>query len=129
MSIPGTEKNIILWEGFCPTHIRVQEEDVLKAKKIYPRAEVLAHPECNPEVLALADHICSTGGMFKYVKDSQAEEFIISTECGMLYKLHRDNPSKRFYLPTDHLVCANMKLITLGWVANSLEKMVYEIKV
>ncbi|MBP7056075.1 MAG: quinolinate synthase NadA [Candidatus Omnitrophica bacterium] len=123
------EKNIILWEGFCPTHIRVQEEDVLKAKKIYPKAEVLAHPECNPEVLALADHICSTGGMFKYVKDSQAEEFIISTECGMLYKLHRDNPSKRFYLPTDHLVCANMKLITLGWVANSLEKMVYEIKV
>ncbi|HPM42588.1 MAG TPA: quinolinate synthase NadA [Candidatus Omnitrophota bacterium] len=123
------EKNIILWEGFCPTHIRVQEEDVLKAKKIYPRAEVLAHPECNPEVLALADHICSTGGMFKYVKDSQAQEFIISTECGMLYKLHRDNPSKRFYLPTDHLVCANMKLITLGWVANSLEKMVYEIKV
>lgn len=123
------EKNIILWEGFCPTHIRVQEEDVVKAKNLHPKAEVLAHPECNPEVLSLADHICSTGGMFKYVKESNTDEFIISTESGMLYKLQRDNPGKRFYLPTDHLVCANMKLITLGWVAHSLEKLVYEVRV
>lgn len=123
------DKNIILWEGFCPTHIRVQEEDVIKAKTLHPGAEVIAHPECNPEVLALADHICSTGGMFSYVKKSAAKEFIIATESGMLYKLQRDNPDKKFYLPTPHLVCANMKLITLGWVAHSLEKMVYEIKV
>jgi len=123
------EKNIILWEGFCPTHIRVQAEDVARTKKEHPGAEVLAHPECSPEVLALSDHICSTGGMFKYVKDSNTKEFIISTESGMLYKLNKDNPDKRFYLPTPHLVCANMKLITLGWVAHSLENMVYEIKV
>lgn len=123
------EKNIILWEGFCPTHIRVQEEDVLKAKELHKDAEVIAHPECNPEVLALADHICSTGGMFTYVKKSHLKEFIISTESGMLYKLQKDNPDKKFYLPTPHLVCANMKLITLGWVAHSLENMVYEIKV
>lgn len=123
------EKNIILWEGFCPTHIRVQEEDIVKAKALHPPAEVIAHPECNPEVLALSDHICSTGGMFTYVKKSQLKEFIIATESGMLYKLQKDNPDKRFYLPTPHLVCANMKLITLGWVAHSLENMVYEIKV
>ncbi|MCX5677873.1 MAG: quinolinate synthase NadA [Candidatus Omnitrophica bacterium] len=123
------EKNIILWEGFCPTHIRVQEEDVVKAKALHPLAEVIAHPECNPEVLTLADHICSTGGMFTYVKKSPLKEFIIATESGMLYKLQKENPDKRFYLPTPHLVCANMKLITLGWVAHSLEKMVYEIKV
>lgn len=123
------EKMIILWEGFCPTHIRVQEEDILKAKVLYPNAEVIAHPECNPPVLALADHICSTGGMFKYVKGSKSKEFIISTESGMLYKLQKENPDKKFYLPTPHLVCANMKLITLGWVAHSLEKLVYEIKV
>jgi len=123
------DKNIILWEGFCPTHIRVQEEDVLRAKDQHKGAEVLAHPECNPEVLALADHICSTAGMFTYARKSQAKEFIIATESGMLYKLHKENPGKRFYLPTPHLVCANMKLITLGWVAHSLEKMVYEIKV
>jgi quinolinate synthase len=123
------EKDIILWEGFCPTHIRVQEEDVIKAKKEHPKAEVVAHPECNPEVLALSDHICSTGGMFKYVKQSKSDEFIISTESGMLYKLQKENPGKKFYLPTQNLVCANMKLITLGWVAHSLEKMVYEVKV
>lgn len=123
------EKNIILWDGFCPTHIRVQGEDIARAKQSYPHAEVIAHPECNPEVLALSDHICSTGGMFKYVKESRSGEFIISTESGMLYKLQKDNPGKKFYLPTPHLVCANMKLITLGWVAHSLEDMVYEIKV
>jgi quinolinate synthase len=123
------EKNIILWDGFCPTHIRVQEEDVVKTKVLHPLAEVIAHPECNPEVLALADHICSTGGMFTYVKRSPLKEFIIATESGMLYKLQKENLDKRFYLPTPHLVCANMKLITLGWVAHSLEKMVYEIKV
>ncbi len=123
------EKNIILWEGFCPTHIRVQEEDVARTKSLHPEAEVIAHPECSPEVLALADHICSTGGMFTYVKKSRTKEFIIATESGMLYKLQKENPDKNFYLPTQNLVCANMKLITLGWVAHSLEKMVYEIKV
>lgn len=123
------DKNIILWDGFCPTHIRVQEEDMVKAKEAHPQAEVIAHPECNPAVLALSDHICSTGGMFTYVKNSKSKEFIISTESGMLYKLQKENPGKRFYLPTSHLVCANMKLITLGWVAHSLENMVYEIKV
>ena len=123
------DKNIILWDGFCPTHIRVQEEDVVKTKQAHPLAEVIAHPECNPAVLALADHICSTGGMFKYVKESKLNEFIISTESGMLYKLQKENPGKKFYLPTSHLVCANMKLITLGWVAHSLENIVYEIKV
>jgi quinolinate synthase len=123
------EKNIVLWDGFCPTHIRVQEEDIVKAKQKHPGAEVIAHPECNPEVLALSDHICSTGGMFTYVRQSSSKEFIISTESGMLYKLKKENPVKQFYLPTPHLVCANMKLITLGWVAHSLENMVYEIKV
>ncbi|MFA5146303.1 MAG: quinolinate synthase NadA [Candidatus Omnitrophota bacterium] len=123
------EKEIILWDGFCPTHIRVQEEDIVNTKKRYPKAEVIAHPECNPEVLALSDHICSTGGMFKYVKASKTEEFVIATESGMLYKLQKDNPGKRFYLPTQNLVCANMKLITLGWVAHSLEMLVYEVRV
>lgn len=123
------DKEIILWEGFCPTHIRVQEEDIKMAKKTYPGAEVVAHPECQPDVLVLADHICSTGGMFEYVKGSNAKEFIICTESGMLYKLNRENPEKRFYLPTPHLVCTSMKLTTLGWVLHSLESLVHEITV
>lgn len=123
------EKKIILWEGFCSTHIRLREEDVLATKKIYPNAPFLAHPECNPEVLKLADAVCSTGGMFKYVRQSPKKEFIIGTESGMLYRLNKENPDKKFYMPTTHLVCANMKLTTLGWVLHSLEKEVYQIEV
>ena len=122
-------KEIILWEGFCPTHVRVQEEEILEAKKAYPNAEFVAHPECNPGVLKLADHICSTGGMFKFVKSSSAKEFIIGTESGMLYKLRKENPDKKFYLPTEYLICPSMKLTTLGWVAHSLEMLVHEVKV
>ena len=123
------DKDIILWEGFCPTHIRVAEEDIIKAKNNHPNAEFIAHPECSPEVLKMADHICSTGGMFQYVKQSKAKEFIIGTESGMLYKLRKENLDKKFYMPTTHLICANMKLTTLGWVAHSLENLVYEVKV
>jgi quinolinate synthase len=83
------QKKIILWEGFCPTHIRLQEQEALEAKKQHPGAEFIAHPECQPQVLALADHICSTGGMFTYVKNSKAKDFIIGTESGMLYKLRK----------------------------------------
>jgi quinolinate synthase len=123
------DKEIILWNGFCPTHIRLTEEEVLEAKKEYPRAEFVAHPECRPEVLALADKALSTGGMFKYIKNSSAREFIIGTERGLVYRLEKENSEKKFYLPSEHLVCANMKLITLGWVAHSLELMIHEITV
>lgn len=123
------EKEIILWDGFCTTHIRLTEEDIIKTKANYPNAEFIAHPECRPRVLALADHICSTGGMFKYAKVSKSKEFIIGTESGMLYKLKKENPDKKFYMPTTHLICANMKLTTLGWVANSLKNLVYEVTV
>lgn len=123
------EKEIIPWSGFCPTHIRLQEEDVLNTKRLHPEAEFIAHPECQPEVLLLADHICSTGGMFTYVKKSPKKEFIIGTESGMLYKLKKENPQKKFYLPTAHLICPSMKLTTLGWVAHSLEYMVNEVRV
>jgi len=123
------EKDIILWDGYCPTHLRLTEEDVVKAKRKFPNAEFIAHPECSPEVLWLADHICSTGGMFKYAKKSKSKEFIIGTESGMLYKLRKDNPDKKFYVPTTNLICANMKLTTLGWLAHSLENLVHEVKV
>ena len=123
------KKEMILWEGFCPTHIRLQEQEVCQAKREYPEAEFIAHPECQPQVLALADHICSTGGMFKYVKKSKAKDFIIGTESGMLYKLRKENPGKDFYMPTSHLICPSMKLTTLGWVAHSLEANEHVIKV
>jgi len=123
------EKQIMPWHGFCATHIRLSDEDVIRAKKEYPNAEFLAHPECKPEVLKLADQICSTGGMFKYARNSKAKEFIIGTESGMLYRLQKENPDKKFYLPSEHLICANMKLTTLGWIAYSLENGIHEIRV
>ena len=101
--------------------IRAGEEEVIKAKGGHPQAEFLAHPECNPEVLKLAGQICSTGGMFKYARASDSREFIIGTESGMIYRLQKENPDKKFYLPSEHLICANMKLTTLGWLAHSLE--------
>ncbi|MFH1479312.1 MAG: quinolinate synthase NadA [Candidatus Omnitrophota bacterium] len=123
------DKNIILWEGFCPTHVRVAKEDVLKVKEKHPKAIVLSHPECNPDVLSISDKIFSTGGMFKYVKASSDKEFIIVTESGMLYGLHKENPDKQFYIPTERLICPTMKLTTLGWVAHALENMEYEVKI
>lgn len=123
------DKKIILWEGFCPTHIRVSKEEILKAKELYPDAEILAHPECYPDVLSVSTHICSTGGMFEYVKGSSSQTFIIVTESGMLYGLKKSNPGKNFYIPTERLVCPTMKLTTLGWVAHSLETMEHQVKV
>ena len=123
------DKKIILWDGFCPTHIRVSKEEVLKAKEKHPEAEVLAHPECNPDVLNVSDHVCSTGGMFSYVKLSKSKEFIIATESGMLYRLKKDNPDKKFYMATNRLICPTMKLTTLGWVAHSLEAMEHEVRI
>ena len=123
------DKKIILWEGFCPTHIRVSKEQVLKTKELYPEAKILAHPECNPDVLSISDYICSTGGMFKYVKTSKSKSFIIVTESGMLYGLKKTNPDKDFYVPTERLICPTMKLTTLGWVAYSLEAMEHQIKI
>ena len=123
------DKKIILWEGFCPTHIRVSKEEVLKAKEAHPEAEVLTHPECNPDIWSVSDHICSTGGMFKYVKNSKSKSFIIVTEVGMLYGLKKANPEKDFYTPSERLVCPTMKLTTLGWVVHSLEAMEHQIKI
>jgi len=123
------DKEIIVWEGFCPTHIKVQEEHIRQAKKLHPDALLIAHPECNPEVLDMADMVTSTGGMIKYIKKSDKKEFIIATESGLFYKLKKDNTDKEFFLPTEQLICPNMKLNTLGWVYHSLEFMEYKVSV
>ncbi len=116
-----TDKKIIYYQGFCPTHYRLTEDDVLKAKAEHPDAEFVAHPECSFVVLKLADHVASTSGMFTYVKSSSSKKFIIGTEMGLLTMLRRENPDKEFYLPSGHLICANMKLTTLGWVVEALK--------
>ena len=123
------EKELILWDGYCVVHMRLTKGEVLGSKAEHPEAEFIAHPECRKEVLGLADFIGSTAAMIQYVKDSSCQEFIIGTEMGIIYKLMQDNPEKKFHVPTDQFICANMKLTTLGWVARSLEQMVTRIEV
>lgn len=123
------EKDVILWDGFCPTHQRFREEDILRAEAEYPDAEFIAHPECRPEVLAHADYVTSTAGMLGVVKRSMASRFIIGTEDGMLYKLRKENPDKTFILPTPRLVCPTMKMTKLASLVHALEQMEYQISV
>lgn len=123
------DKEILLWQGFCTTHIRVTAEDVLRTKAKYPNAPFIAHPECPPDVIDLADFVCSTSGFGPYIAKSSAETFIIGTEVGMIFKLKKDHPSKRFIMPTEQFVCQTMKMTTLGWVAHSLEHMEHKIEI
>lgn len=124
-----TDKNIIFWEGFCATHAHLLPEQVTAMKKKYSDAVVVAHPECSMGVLELADIVASTAGMLKEVKESDATDFIICTEQGFFHALRKENPNKNFYSPIEHMICADMKLTTLGWIANSLDKMVHRIEI
>ncbi len=123
------EKQLILWEGFCPTHQRFKEEDIIRTQAEHPDAEFIAHPECRPEVLAHADQITSTSGMLTAVTRSPAKRFIIGTEEGMLYKLRKDHPDREFILPTPRLICPTMKMTKLASVVHALEQLEYQITV
>ena len=115
------EKNFIFNEGWCPIHNELTEEELLKAKEKYPNAKVAIHPECPIETVELGDYVGSTSGIIKYVTESDAEEFIICTEDGVLYELQEKNPNKKFYLPKEKFQCVGMKKITLDKIINSLE--------
>jgi len=124
-----TDKKIIFWNGYCPSHVKILPEHVLRQKKAHPEAKVIVHPECMQSVIQLADEAFSTAGMCKYAKESDASEIIVGTEVGMLYRLRKDNPQKKFYPASEQAVCPNMKLTTLEKVLWSLEDMKHEIKV
>ena len=116
-----SDKKFIYYEGFCPTHMRILPKHIEEARAKYPGAIVIVHPECRPDVIAVADQVLSTGGMVKFVKESSAKEFIIGTETGIIYRLQKENPGKKFYAATDLAVCPNMKLTTLEKVLWALE--------
>ncbi len=125
----NTKKEVIAWDGFCHVHERITADDVRSARKAHPDALLLAHPECRMEVLELADHVTSTSGMLRYAASSDAKEFIIGTETGLMYKLKSDNPEKTFYPLRKDMVCPNMKKTSLNSVLNCLETETYKIKV
>lgn len=114
------EKNIILNEGYCPTHHAMTIQDVQTAKQVHPQALVFVHPECPEEVVNLADYAGSTAGIIQAIRQSDAKEFIIGTEEGVLHELRKQNPEKTFYLLSENLVCEDMKKVTLEKLAQVL---------
>ncbi len=124
----GVQKNIMAWDGYCPIHHRIDAEYVERAKAAHPDAALIAHPECKEEVLDVADFVCSTGGMVrKAVMESDFDEFIIITECGMTGRLMKEAPGKKFYTVCN--MCFDMKKISLPLVKECLEKEQFEVKV
>ncbi|MDR3206230.1 MAG: quinolinate synthase NadA [Candidatus Methanoplasma sp.] len=115
-----TDKNIILWDGFCPVHQSITVRQVCALKEMHPGAKILAHPECRPEVLALADGIGSTEKMLAMAGEVDSEDVIILTEVGMRHRLEALHPLKRFHFPIQ-AVCMTMKMIELESVVNALE--------
>lgn len=122
-----TRRQFILFPGYCPVHVAITEAHVLEAKERYPQALVLAHPECRPEVLRHADAILSTEGMCRYVKTSPCREFIIATEVGIIPRMERENPGKRFIPAFEGAICEDMKKITLEKVLVSLREETHEV--
>jgi len=125
-----TKKNIISWDGFCNVHhAHLDVEDVKEAKADHPDAVLVVHPECSPEVQDMADQIASTSGMLRFCKESNHKEFIIGTEEGILHRMKKESPGKKFYILNKEMVCPNMKRTKLESVLTSMEKMQYVIKV
>lgn len=122
-----TGREMIIWPGFCPTHARIQAADIAAARATHPDAEVLAHPECNAAVRAVADRLLSTGQMCRHAQRTATREFIVATEVGILHRLRKENPGKQFFPITERALCPNMKKITLEkilWSLQALEPVV-----
>jgi quinolinate synthase len=125
-----TKKKIISWDGFCNVHQgHLDIEDVNKARAAHPDAALVVHPECPPEIQDMADTITSTSGMLRFCRESNHKEFIIGTEEGLLHRLRKESPDKKFYLVSNEMVCPNMKRTKLESVVAAMEKMQYVIKV
>ena len=123
-------KRIHCWDGYCPIHDRLTAEEVMNAQAAHPEALFMAHPECRPEVLALADAVLSTSGMLSFAKRSDDNQsFIVGTEEGLVYPLQKANPNKLFYGASEFMVCEDMKRTTLGDVLRAITTMTYEVKV
>lgn len=122
-------KKLILWPGYCPTHAKIQAGDIVELKNKYPGAKVVVHPECRPEVIELADEALSTSGIIRFAQTTNAKDIIVGTEIGILHRLKKENPDKRFIAASDKAICPNMKKITLEKVLWSLEDMTAEIKI
>lgn len=112
---------VITYPGFCPTHLRIRPEDIENARKSYPDALVLVHPECHTSVSDIADYVGSTTGIINFAKNSDNKSFIIATEEGVVDRLKRDFPDKKFIPVKENIICPNMKMTSLEDILNVLE--------
>jgi len=124
-----TGRAMIVWPGYCPIHHAILPEHIQKARLAHPDAVVMVHPECRPEVAALADQILSTGGMSRYARETKAREIIVGTEKGMIHRLQKENPDKSFFAVSESLICPDMKRTTLEKLLFSLENMTHAVEV
>ena len=124
-----TGREMHLWPGYCPTHMRIGVEDVSRQRARYPEAKVVVHPECRPEVIDAADEALSTGGIIRYARSYQGDTLIVGTETGILHRLQKENPAVEYVAVTDRGVCPNMKRITLEKVLWSMQEMEPRIEV
>ena len=124
-----TKKRIIPWDGYCYVHNSILARDIEEKRRLYPDAEVWAHPECRPEVIDAADKVFSTGKMVKGARETEKKTIILGTEAGMVYRLKKENPGKDFYPAKDLAFCFNMKKIDLNGVLRSLENRVHMVEV
>ena len=124
-----TDKEVIPWDGYCYVHEQFTKQEVEEMREKYPDAVIIVHPECKPEVVALADEVLSTNGMVRFIKSSEKREFVIGTEYGLIQRLTREFPDKKFYSLGEPKYCMGMKSITLEDVYNSLKFMRYKIEI
>jgi quinolinate synthase len=127
--VERTGRDLILWPGYCISHVVITEDDIKAAKAKYPAAIVMAHPECSEPVKELSDEILSTGQMLKFAAKSTARQFIIATETGIIHTLKKENPESEFYPASERAICLNMKKITLDKIIASLEDKKYVVEV
>ncbi|MCX5837935.1 MAG: quinolinate synthase NadA [Deltaproteobacteria bacterium] len=124
-----TGRELITWPGFCPTHARILPEHIEAARNLHPAAVVMVHPECRPEVAAIADKVVSTGGMSRYVRETSAREIIVGTEPGIIHHMKKENPDKLFHPVSESVLCPNMKKTSLEKILWALEDMTHPIEV
>ncbi|MDD4980171.1 MAG: quinolinate synthase NadA [Candidatus Omnitrophica bacterium] len=124
-----TGRKLISWNGFCPTHVKMLPEDIKREKKFHPQAKVMVHPECLPQVVAMADAVLSTSKMCQFARETEAKEIIVGTEVGLIYRLKEDNPKKEFYPASERAVCPNMKRTTQEKILWALEELKQEVRV
>ena len=124
-----TGRDLVLWPGYCTTHVVITQEDIKNKKAKYPNAIVMAHPECTEPVKEISDHLLSTGQMLRFAVKNSAKQFIIATEIGIIHTLKKQNPAAEFIAASDRAICPNMKKITLDKIIGSLEDMLHKVTI